>query len=71
MDPTIISAFVDSLQGTGLAPLVAYVPIVVASSAILAAILPTPAADSKWMPLRKLLDLLALNVGAAKNQPKV
>ena len=70
MEPSLFSVLVAALANTGLAPLAVYAPITVAVAAILAAILPQPAPDSPWLPARKLLDLVALNVGSAKNAPK-
>jgi hypothetical protein len=67
MQSTPISALVTALTGTALAPVAVYAPLVIAVAAILAAILPTPAPGSPWLPARKLLDLLAFNVGAAHN----
>ena len=69
MDPNPFAALIAALSGTALAPLAVYVPLLVAVAAMLAAVLPQPAPDSPWVPLRKLLDLAAMNVGAAKNLP--
>jgi hypothetical protein len=65
-----IAALITALAGTPLAPVAVYAPLVIAVSAVLAAILPQPVAGSPWAPARKLLDLLALNVGSARNAPK-
>lgn len=67
METNPLTAFVAALANTSLAPLAAYLPLVVSVAALLAAILPNPAPGSSWFPLRKLLDLLALNIGTAKN----
>ncbi len=67
MESSPIAALVTALAGTPLAPLAVYLPLVIAVSAVLAAILPTPASGSPWLPARKLLDLLAFNVGSARN----
>ena len=67
MEPNPISALVAALAGTSLAPLAVYAPLIVTCAAILAAILPQPVAGSPWKPARRLLDLLAMNIGAAKN----
>ena len=69
MENSPITALVAALAGTPLAPLSVYVPLVIAIAAVLAAILPRPPAGSPWCPARQLLDLLAFNVGAAKNAP--
>ena len=69
MEPNPLPALVAAMAGTGLAPIVVYVPLVVAISAVLAAIFPQPASNSPWFPLRRLLDLLAMNVGSARNLP--
>ncbi len=71
MEPNPIPALVAALSGTGLAPFVVYVPLVVAVSAVLAAILPQPATGSPWYPARRLLDMLAMNVGSARNLQSV
>ena len=70
MQANAIPALLSAVAGTPLAPFAVYLPFVIAISAVLAAILPVPAADSRWMPARKLLDLLAMNVGSAKNVTK-
>lgn len=44
-----------------------YGAMIVAVAAILAAILPQPAAGAWWVPLRKLVDLLGQNFGHADN----
>jgi hypothetical protein len=67
MEPNLISALVAALANTSLAPLAVYAPLVVTVAAVLAAILPQPTSDSPWQPARRLIDLLAMNVGAAKN----
>jgi hypothetical protein len=48
------------------AALVALVVPTVAS--LLAAVLPQPAEGSRWAPVRRILDILALNVGSAANR---
>ncbi len=48
-----------------------YGTAIVATAAILAAILPQPAADAWWAPLRKLVDLLGQNFGHASNVPAI
>ena len=67
MDPNLVPALVAALAGTPFAPLVVYAPLAVALAAILSAALPHPAPGSPWAPLRAVLDLLAVNVGNAKN----
>ncbi len=67
MESSPIAALVAALSGTPLAPVAVYVPLAIAVAAILAAILPTPAPGSPWLPARKLLDLMAFNVGSARN----
>jgi hypothetical protein len=67
MESSPIAALVAALSGTPLAPLAVYAPLVIAVAAVLAAILPTPGTGSPWLPVRKLLDLLAFNVGSARN----
>ncbi len=67
MEPNPIPMLVAALAGTRLAPLAIYAPLVVAVAAVLAAVLPQPVDTSPWKPARRLLDLLAMNVGAAKN----
>lgn len=42
---------------------------IVASAAILAAVLPQPAPGAWWAPLRSLIDLLGQNFGHAVNSP--
>jgi hypothetical protein len=69
MESSPIAALVAALTGTPLAPLAVYVPLIIAVSAVLAAILPVPPPGSPWLPLRRLLDLLAFNVGTARNLP--
>jgi hypothetical protein len=68
METNAIPALAAALAGTPLAPLALYLPLAIAIAAVLAAILPIPAPDSPWQPLRKLLDLLAMNIGAARNK---
>lgn len=46
-----------------------YGAAVVATAAILAAVLPQPAVGAWWVPLRKLVDLLGQNFGHANNVP--
>jgi hypothetical protein len=71
MDTNAVAALFAALGGVPIAgPVLPYIPVAVALAAILAAILPQPAADSPWVPARKLLDLVAMNIGSAKNAPK-
>jgi len=70
MDQNPVALLVTALQGTSLAPVAVYLPIIVAIAAILAAILPQPVEGSPWLPARKLLDMLAFNMGNAKNTPQ-
>ena len=67
MEINPIPALVSALADAGLGQIAMYSPVVIAASAVLAAVLPHPAADSLWAPARRLLDLLAMNVGSAKN----
>jgi hypothetical protein len=70
MDPNAFAALISALAGTPLAPIAMYAPILIAVCAVLAAVLPVPAAGSPWVPARKLLDLVAFNIGSARNVPK-
>lgn len=67
MEQNPIILIVQAISGTYLAPVSAYVPIVIAVAAVLAAILPRPVEGSPWGPARKLLDLMAMNIGNARN----
>ncbi len=67
MESNPILALVTALADTRLAPFAVYAPLIVSLAALLAAILPQPAEGSPWKPARRLLDLLAMNVGSAKN----
>jgi hypothetical protein len=67
METNPIPALMSALAAAGLGKIVMYAPVVVAVAAVLAATLPQPAANSPWRSARRLLDLLAMNVGAAKN----
>ena len=69
MEANPIPALIAALSAVGFDHLALYAPLVVAASAVLAAILPQAQPTSPWAPVRKLLDLLALNVGAARNAP--
>ena len=48
--------------------IIAIVTGVVSTAALVAALTPTPADDSAIAWIRKLIDVLALNIGHAKNQ---
>jgi len=67
MEENPIPALIAALSAVGLGQIALYAPLVVAFAAVLAAILPQPQPDSSWAPVRKLLDLLAMNFGAARN----
>ena len=69
MDPNPVIALLYALGDTPLKSLAPWVPVVMAAAAVLAAMLPQPAPGSKWAPARKLLDMLAANVGHAANAP--
>ena len=67
MDASSLLALLTALGDTPLKAFAPWVPVIMATSAVLAAVLPQPAPDSKWAPARKLLDMLASNVGHATN----
>ena len=69
MEANPIPALIAALSAVGLDRLALYAPLIVACAAVLAAILPQAQTSSPWAPMRKLLDLLAMNVGAARNAP--
>jgi hypothetical protein len=67
-----ISALLAALGGVpGVGPFLVYAPVLIALAAVLAAVLPVPAPDSPWAPARRLLDLVAMNFGAARNARSV
>lgn len=57
----------QGLDGTPLAWLVAYAPLVVALCSLLDAAFPQPRRNSRWGPLRRVISRLACNVGNARN----
>ena len=63
MEPDLTNAIMAIIP----ASLAAYIPYVVLAAAILAAVLPQPPAGSPWESARKLLDIVALNVGHSRN----
>lgn len=67
MEANPIPALVSALAAAGLGQIAIYAPLVIAAAAVLAAVLPQPVAGSSWAPARRLLDLLAMNIGSAKN----
>jgi hypothetical protein len=64
MDLTTLLA---ALAATPLAGAVPYVTAAIAAASVLDAALPQPKAGSLWLPLRKVISLLAGNVGHAAN----
>jgi len=48
--------------------IIALIPIIISTASAIAAITPTPQDDSLLAKLYKLLDVIALNVGKAKQQ---
>ena len=48
-----------------------YGPYVIAAAAAAAAVLPQGSPGSVWATIRSIIDALALNMGNAKNVPKV
>ena len=71
MESNQIQSLIAALVGVNLASVASYVPLAIAVSAILAAILPQPNVNSPWVPVRKLIDLLAMNIGSAKNATEI
>jgi hypothetical protein len=67
MESNSVVALVAALSNTPLAPIVVYIPLAMAVAAVLAAVLPRPAAGSGWAPARAALDAVAMNFGNAKN----
>lgn len=69
MEANPVMLLLQSLQGTPLAPIVGYGPLIIAICAILAAVLPQPSdtASPALKLLRRALDICALNIGAARN----
>lgn len=67
MDANPVIALIYALGDTPLKALGPWLPVVMATAAVLAAMLPQPAPGSKWEPARKLLDMMAVNVGHATN----
>ena len=59
--------FLQLLDGTPLAWLLAYAPLVVALCSLLDAAFPRPRRNSRWWPLRRVISRLACNVGHASN----
>jgi len=57
----------QALEGTKLAWLAAYAPLVVAFCSLLDAAFPQPRRGSRWWPLRRVISRLAFNVGNARN----
>ena len=57
----------QALEGTPLAWLLAYAPLVVAFCSLLDAAFPQPRRKSRWWPLRQMISRLAINVGNARN----
>jgi hypothetical protein len=67
MEYNPISVLISALTSAGFGQFAIYAPVVIAAAAVLAAVLPQPETGSSWVPARRLLDLLAMNIGAAKN----
>lgn len=73
MDPTLATDSPDLISATasifGLSPLEAALFASLAYNTVpwIAAKVPYPAPTSRWMPARRLLDVLAANVGHARN----
>ena len=67
MDTNPVLALITALGDTQLKEFAPWMPVLVAVAAVLAAILPPVDANSKWAPARKLLDMVAMNVGHAVN----
>lgn len=72
METNAIASLIAAVANIpGLGAVAVYAPATIALAAVLAAVLPTPATGSPWLPARKLLDLVAMNFGnATNNAPK-
>lgn len=64
MDPLLSQALAAAGLGT---PVIGYVAAAVTICSVLDAVIPQPAPGSHWLPARKLLSMVALNLGAASN----
>jgi hypothetical protein len=58
------------LAAAGVSPaaVATYAPLVSAVASLLSAIFPAPAEGSRWVPVRRILDILAMNFGHATNR---
>ena len=59
--------FFQLLEGTPLAWLLAYAPVVIAVCSVIDAVVPQPRPRSRWWRARKFISRLACNLGHARN----
>ncbi len=67
METNSVAALMAALAGTPLAPMMVYLPLIVAVAGVFATFLPQAAPGSLWAAPRAALDLVAMNFGNARN----